>query len=115
MVRKRGDFMGILDDEFGGGGIIPTNPIRPRPPQWTPPQDIPETPNLKPGKPDIGLEETPELDEGSSGYIEQPDDGFTNVTERPSYWGNAEPLTDDQKYMLLGIVILAAMFGFVNK
>ena len=100
--------MGILDDEFSGGGIVPTNPIRPRPrpipPQWTPPQDIPETPNLKPGKPDIGLEEKPELDEGSSGYVPQGD-GFTDV----------RPLTDDQRFMVIGLAVLAGIFGFMKK
>ena len=101
MVRKRGDFMGIFDDPFDGGGIIPTNPIRPRP---RPKPPVNDTPDLLPGKPDIGLEETPELDEGSSGYVPQGD-GFTDV----------RPLTDDQRFMLIGLVVLGGIFGFVKK
>jgi hypothetical protein len=110
--------MGILDYEFGGGGIVPTDTLG----QWRvnlpskPGYKPPETPTLRPGKPDIGLEETPELDVGSSGYIEQPDDGFTDVTDRPSYWGNTpKPFTDDQRFMLIGLVVLGGIFGFVKK
>tara|TARA_R110000744_G_scaffold91174_1_gene177002 strand:- start:327 stop:626 length:300 start_codon:yes stop_codon:yes gene_type:complete len=99
--------MGILDDEFGGGGTIPTNPTpRPKPrPPYTPPDQIPpslpDTPDLIPGKPDIGLEEYPELDETSPNAIQQEDDSFQ--------------LTDDQRFMLIGLVVLGGLFGFIKK
>ena len=92
--------MGVLDDEFGGGGIIPTDP-RPRPPQKPPqglPPDDPIIPDLLPGKPDPGLEENTVFEES----LDELDENFI-------------PITENQRFMLIGFVVLAGLYGIVKR
>lgn len=69
-------------------------------------------------KPDIGLEQTPELDTDSSGYIEQPDDGFTEVDIYPNIEeieSSVGELSEETLWAILGAAVLFITATFLLK
>ncbi len=112
--------MGILDPDVGsiGGNTLPERyqdpflrpgfkPQDARPPVVNNPppveKPVPDNlPELKPGKPDVGL--------SPSGTITV--DQIVSDTQETQ-----EPfeLTQDQKYMLIGLTVLGAFFGFFKR
>lgn len=118
-LHKEGVMMGILDPDEGRIGRSTTyqdpflrpgfKPDDARPPPIVdkpPPEEKPEPENLP-------TQLTPEQQAAISGVgIFEGSDPVTNQEEKES-----EPfdLTDDQRYMLIGLAVLGAFFGFFKK
>tara|TARA_R110000823_G_scaffold256276_1_gene378226 strand:- start:1160 stop:1492 length:333 start_codon:yes stop_codon:yes gene_type:complete len=110
--------MGIIDPDVGriGGNTFQESyqdpflrpGFKPRPPivNNPPPVDKPipdDLPELKPGKPDVGL--------SPSGVI-TVDQIVADTQEQEK---EEFKLTDDQRYMLIGLVVLGGILGFIKK
>lgn len=97
-------FRPVYQDPFLRPGFKPEDARPPPIVDKPPPEDDPEPENLPPAL-------TPEQQAAISGsdIVESPDP----VSQEEK--SESSPLTDDQKYMLIGLAVLGAFFGFFKR